>query len=192
MPGRTLPRISLAIAITLTTSLAHADVTFSVVNDWGSGAQVGVRIDNTTGAPIDGWTLTFDLEEQISQVWNGKLLAQEDRAVNVANADYNGVIAPGQVVEVGMLVRPGGIESTPDSILINGQPMIDGEPVAGPVEPTMPTEPTEPTTPTEPTEPTTPTAPSGGDLSVSKNGKLGINGSKLVNQLGELVACRQG
>jgi len=58
-------------------SQAHAGMTFNVVTDWNSGMVAEVVIDNTTNEPVEDWTLTFSLDESITQVWNGTLVSKQ-------------------------------------------------------------------------------------------------------------------
>lgn len=81
-----------------------------IVNDWGSGAQYEIAIANQGDAAIDGWHLGIDLPFEITQLWNGTLVEQEDGRFAIENADWNGALAPGQEVSFGFLSDEGNFD----------------------------------------------------------------------------------
>ena len=117
-------------------SQAHAGLTFNIVADWQSGLLAEVVIDNTTNESVEDWTLTFSLDEPVTQIWNGSLVSQQGSDVVIKAASYNRSIAPGTSVSVGMIVQPGNIGEVPDDLRINGLTL--GRP-ATPQTPEVPT-----------------------------------------------------
>jgi cellulase/cellobiase CelA1 len=61
-----------------------------------------VVVKNTGSAALNGWTIgwTFPGDQKINDLWNGSY-TQSGQAVTVANASYNGTVAPGGTVTVG-------------------------------------------------------------------------------------------
>ena len=70
--------------------------TLSVTNQWNNGFTANVTVTNTGTAATKGWKVawTWAGNEQITNVWNG-VLVSSGPPVTVANASYNGSIAPG-------------------------------------------------------------------------------------------------
>ena len=68
---------SAALALALTASRAFAGdtvhVTYSVVDDWGSGYQGALTITNNASWTIPAWKLQFGATWAITDLWGGKL-----------------------------------------------------------------------------------------------------------------------
>jgi hypothetical protein len=80
-----------------------------------------VKITNTSGTAINGWTLkwTFANGQTITQLWNGTV-AQSGSAVTVTNASYNGTLtANGGNADVGFLATGGTTNAKPTSFTLN-------------------------------------------------------------------------
>ncbi|MDQ0315948.1 aryl-phospho-beta-D-glucosidase BglC (GH1 family)/uncharacterized protein YuzE [Amorphus orientalis] len=88
-----------------------------VVNDWGSGAQYEIAITNEGDTAIDGWQLGIDLPFEITQIWNGGIVETDGDRYAIANADWNGSIAPGQEVTFGFISDEGNFDL--DALLRN-------------------------------------------------------------------------
>jgi cellulase/cellobiase CelA1 len=91
------------------------------VGSWTGGFQGDVKITNTGGTAINGWTLkwTFANGQTITQLWNGTV-AQSGSAVTVTNASYNGTLtANGGNVDVGFLATGGATNAKPTSFTLN-------------------------------------------------------------------------
>jgi endoglucanase len=72
---------------------SKTSVTYSVANDWKTGATVNVTIQNNSTAAINGWTVnwTFADDQQITYLWNGSY-TQSGNSVTVKNTAFNGLI----------------------------------------------------------------------------------------------------
>ena len=125
-------------------SQAHAGLTFNIISDWQSGLIAEVVINNETDESVEDWTLTFSLDEPVTQVWNGTIVSQQGSDVVIEAASYNGSIAPGASVSVGMMVNPGNIGEVPNDLRINGLTL------GGAVNPVTPDKPVTPVTPITP------------------------------------------
>jgi hypothetical protein len=83
---------------------AGCSVTYSVVDQWGSGFTGDVKIRNTGGVKVDGWKLEFAFPsgQTLSEGWNGTWTPSG----TVTDAGWNrGTLEP----EPGRLLeRPGG------------------------------------------------------------------------------------
>jgi len=105
-------------------AMLSATADFQVVNDWGSGFQGEIDLGNDNTA-ISGWELEFDFSSQITQIWNAVIVSQTGSRYVVANASWNGSIAPGASVNFGFLGSPGNINSPPENYVLNGVPLGD-------------------------------------------------------------------
>jgi cellulase/cellobiase CelA1 len=97
-----------------------AAVTFTDVNDWGTGFTGSITITNTGTTAIQGWTLQFDFGASITSIWNANLLSQSGTAFTIQDAGYNETIAPGQSVTFGFNGSPGHVVSGPTNYVLNG------------------------------------------------------------------------
>ena len=77
---------------------------YTVASNWPGGFQAGVVVSNTGSSAISGWRVSWTLAsgQKVTQVWNGSLTTSGS-AVTVANAAYNGAIAPGASTNFGLL-----------------------------------------------------------------------------------------
>jgi ribosomal protein S27E len=97
-------------------------VTYTIDDDWGSGATVNVTITNNSSSEINGWTLawSFPGDQEISDLWNGNH-TQDGTAVVVTDADYNKTIsANGGTVSFGFRITYTGSNAKPTSFTLNG------------------------------------------------------------------------
>jgi chitodextrinase len=88
--------------------------TYSVTNQWGSGFTATVNVANTGTAATNGWKVawTWGGNEQITNLWNGALTSSGS-SVSVANAGYNGSIAPGASTSFGFQATSSGTDGPP-------------------------------------------------------------------------------
>ena len=164
---------------------AHAGTSFAVLDDWGSGARLEVLIENDGDAPIEGWRLGFDLQQQVTEVWNGQLTSRRGTRTLIDDAGFNGTIPVGGAVAVGMIVTPGGIVTGPDGFSLDIGSGSDGSPADAPEAAPLPAPPSSPAPSRE-----SPSSCRDRPGAVSENGKLGIIGSQLINQAGLPIQLR--
>ena len=99
-------------------------ITYTVQNDWGSGATVDITITNNSPTAINGWTLdwAFSGNQQITNLWNGSYI-QNGASISVSDGGYNGYIqANGGTVNFGFNISYSGSNTPPDSFMLNGIP----------------------------------------------------------------------
>lgn len=77
-------------------------VIFKLQDYWGSGFNANVKIKNTGDTAIENWTLYFDYQGGIANVWNAVLDTSEPGKYVVKNAGWNQDIAVEQSVEFGI------------------------------------------------------------------------------------------
>jgi len=95
-------------------------VTFAVTNDWGSGFQASMTITNNTTTPITNWTLTFDWDRDITQIWGAVIVSHVGNQYVIQPASYDETIAPGASLSFGFLGNPGNLTTDlPTNIVLN-------------------------------------------------------------------------
>jgi len=92
------------VTFTTTGTGVGCSVAYTISNQWQGGFGASVRITNTSGTAVNGWTLAFAFPngQVISSLWQGRH-TQSGANVTVTNpVDYNIVIGPnGGFVEFG-------------------------------------------------------------------------------------------
>jgi hypothetical protein len=117
----TAPPASTALVDPTThTHVDSAAVTFSYANQWTSGGQGLFHINNTSVDATRGWTLEFDYAGDITSLWEGVISSRFSNHYVIRNADYNGVIPTGGVVDVGFVANFTTAGLQPTNILFNG------------------------------------------------------------------------
>ncbi len=76
--------------------------------DWGSAFQGEAVIVNDTNTRIGSWTITFDADFNIGQVWNAEIVSHTGQTYVIKAAAWNKAIAPGSEVRFGFIGNPGG------------------------------------------------------------------------------------
>lgn len=75
----------------------------STINNWGSGYQVSIRIDNKSGKTVDGWTVKIKKSDvNITNGWNFKSTVNGDY-YELTPVEWNSKIYDGQSVEFGFI-----------------------------------------------------------------------------------------
>lgn len=102
-------------------SAAPFAVDFVVHDDWGAGFVASITITNNTAAPINGWTLEFDLAASIDSIWNATVVRRTGNRYVISAAPWNTVIEPGKSVTFGFQGSPGQMQSKrPTNVRLNG------------------------------------------------------------------------
>lgn len=83
---------------------------FRTVNSWQGGYQGEVTVTNAPAASASGWTATVvpDDGARLTQVWDGTLTTTREGTATVANASWNGKLAPGASVTFGFIADTSG------------------------------------------------------------------------------------
>jgi aryl-phospho-beta-D-glucosidase BglC (GH1 family) len=116
-------------------------INFAVVNDWGSAFQAQIAITDNLSSAINNWTLSFNFDHAITNLWNGTIVSHTGNQYVVANAGYNADIAPGSTVTIGFLGSPGTVTDQPtgydltyagSSVTVNQPPTVATPAAASP------------------------------------------------------------
>jgi len=92
------------------------EITYSVDNVWDTGFTGSILINNLSLAPIEDWTLEFDTDNEITNMWNANIVSHEGIHYVIQNAGYNCDINTGESVSVGFIVSEGNSENTISNI----------------------------------------------------------------------------
>lgn len=76
-------------------------VAFNITNDWDTGFQGTITVNNISPAAIEGWMLSFDSNFAISDLWNGKVVSSNGTSYTVANEQCTNPIQPNSSVTIG-------------------------------------------------------------------------------------------
>jgi GH35 family endo-1,4-beta-xylanase len=90
-----------------------ARCTYSISNEWNTGATAAITITNTSTAAINGWTVGWQYTtNRLSSSWNANVTGSNP--YSASNLSWNGSIQPGQSVQFGFQVdKRGGSAERP-------------------------------------------------------------------------------
>ncbi len=77
------------------------EVEFKVTNQWPGSFNGEFMLTNTSNVPLENWTLAFDFEHEITNMWNAQIVTHEANSYIIKNQGYNQDIAPGSSVNIG-------------------------------------------------------------------------------------------
>lgn len=96
------------------------EFSYRTTDDWGGGFNGEITITNRDDQPWSNWRLEFEWNREISEVWNGVLREQVQGKYVIENESWNGNVASGQSVTIGLGGNPGYVTDTPTDAFING------------------------------------------------------------------------
>lgn len=94
-------------------------VSVNCSNHWSDGSkefyQYDVKIQNEGSTTVDGWSVQLDFEKSVSidQSWNGNYVTSGN-SISIQPVDYNQKIEAGQSVDVGLIIKAGQEQKTPN------------------------------------------------------------------------------
>jgi chitinase len=98
--------------------------TFTVTDSWSSGFNATVKVHND-GSAATSWQIAIDMPNQITDIWNAKIISHDATGYVIGNATWNGSLAHDGETSFGFVasgalnpatVHVHGIESTPTTI----------------------------------------------------------------------------
>ena len=97
----------------LTPSGSPPTIQYAVVNSWSNGLQAQITITNNQTTVANNWSLSFDYDHNITNLWNGTIVSHTGNLYDVSNAGYNNSIAPNTSVAIGSLTDSGNVNDQP-------------------------------------------------------------------------------
>ncbi|GAA1543880.1 glycoside hydrolase family 11 protein [Dactylosporangium maewongense] len=93
----------------------------NAVNAWNTGLTDNITITNTGTAPINGWSLRFNLAsgQTITSGWSATYSPSTGQ-VTATNVSYNGSLAPGASTTIGFQANHTGNAGAPSGFTLNG------------------------------------------------------------------------
>ncbi|MEC8737084.1 MAG: cellulose binding domain-containing protein, partial [Planctomycetota bacterium] len=118
---------------------------YEVSQDWGSGFQAGIELQNLDVEAVNDWTISFDYGADITSIWDATIVAREGDRYTIANAGWNADLEAGRSVAFGFIGSAdvsGANVAPPANYLVNGDPIDDvgDSPSPAPIAPS-PTDP---------------------------------------------------
>ncbi|MGO9109716.1 MAG: cellulose binding domain-containing protein [Thermoguttaceae bacterium] len=101
-----------------------SSATFALTSDWGTGFGGQVTIANTGSTPVTNWSLSFNWDRSITQIWDGTISRHVGNQYMITNAGWNATIAPGGTVAFGFDGTAGNVGSdVPTNYALDGVPL---------------------------------------------------------------------
>nr|BAF02575.1 chitinase [uncultured bacterium] len=121
-------------------SVGLLQASFSSTGDWGSGFQGQLDISNPTTQPVAGWWLEFDLNANISSLWNGQIDSHVGQHYRVSPASWSTTLPAQGKASIGFIASPGG--ASPSNLQVftqTGSPSPSASPTTTPTTSPSPT-----------------------------------------------------
>lgn len=79
------------------------DVQYNITKSWDTGVEGNIVITNTSSAPIEAWTLSFDSNFTIDNLWNGRVLENNGTSYTIAAEMWTNPIQPNGSMTIGFV-----------------------------------------------------------------------------------------
>ena len=99
---------------------------YEVTQDWGSGFQAEIELQNLDVEAVNDWTISFNYGADITSIWDATVVAREGDRYTIANAGWNADLEAGRSVAFGFIGSPdvsGASVAAPVGYQVNGEPM---------------------------------------------------------------------
>jgi hypothetical protein len=97
------------------TPVPSGDISYNykIVNDWGNGFQGEITVKNNSNKTYSGWTLSFNYNSSIINLWGAELVSQTGNKVIVKNPSWNTEFAPQDEITIGFVANLGSDKEAP-------------------------------------------------------------------------------
>lgn len=89
------------------------EITYDIVAAWNNMQHINITIKNTGETDINDWELYYNIDGNITSIWNAVIGINENGTEHIKCESYNSVITVGNVVVFGYLIENG--EAIPDN-----------------------------------------------------------------------------
>lgn len=79
------------------------DVQYNITKSWDVGVEGNIVITNTSAAPIEAWTLSFDSNFTVDNLWNGRALENNGMSYTVAAEMWTNPVQPNGSMTIGFV-----------------------------------------------------------------------------------------
>ena len=117
-------------------------VNFRVINNWGTGLEALIEVENRTGSVINGWKLTLNgLSGTIANIWSARVVNRTTSSVvfDGANTTWNRNIPARGKVSLGFVLQPGNLRTPPTGFAFASSGTTTVTPTPTPAPTPMPT-----------------------------------------------------
>lgn len=87
--------------------------TYKIVSDWGGSFQGEIVLKNSSSKTYNGWTLNFDYNSKITNLWGAELVGQTGNKVTVKNPSWEQNFGPGASVTINFIATAGSDKNEP-------------------------------------------------------------------------------
>lgn len=77
------------------------EVEFKISNQWDGAFNGELVITNTGDKPLENWTLKYDFNHEITNMWNAQIISHENNTYTIKNLGWNQDIQPGNSISIG-------------------------------------------------------------------------------------------
>lgn len=117
------------------------DVQYNITKSWDTGVEGNIVITNTSPAPIEAWTLSFDSNFTIDNLWNGRVLENNGTSYTVAAEMWTNPVQPNGSMTIGFVgTKAADVEALlsnfrlTEVVIGEGMPVIPIDPPAEEIE----------------------------------------------------------
>lgn len=82
---------------------AGYDVQYNITKSWDTGVEGNIVIANTSSAPIEAWTLSFDSSFTIDHLWDGRVLENNGTSYTIAAEVWTNPVQPNGAMIIGFV-----------------------------------------------------------------------------------------
>ncbi|HWB00461.1 MAG TPA: cellulose binding domain-containing protein [Pirellulales bacterium] len=100
------------MAVTATTA-------YSITNDWGSGFQAQLQINNQQASAVNGWQLAFDYAPNITSIWDAQIVSHVGSHYVIKGASYDSNLGGNSSLTFGFVAN-GASSNQPANYALNG------------------------------------------------------------------------
>lgn len=79
------------------------DVQYNITKSWETGVEGNIVITNTSDAPIEAWTLSFDSNFTIDNLWDGRVLENNGTSYAIAAEMWTNPVQPNSSMSIGFV-----------------------------------------------------------------------------------------
>ena len=115
-----------------------ATLSYAVTSDWNTGF-VGNMVLAGGELGLNGWTLAFDAEFAITNIWGAEIVSHVGTRYVLRDLGWNAAVATGGSIGIGFLANSAGTGSQVAGLSLNGAAQGEAPPVV-PVTPPAITE----------------------------------------------------
>ncbi|HTU23746.1 MAG TPA: cellulose binding domain-containing protein, partial [Pirellulales bacterium] len=111
--------------------LTGVSVAYSVTNDWGSGYQAQIQINNQQSPSVQNWQLSFNMASNLTSIWDASIVSHVGTQYVIDGDSWDNSIAAGSSLAFGFVASGGSATSTPTHYTLNGV-SLGGQPITLP------------------------------------------------------------